>query len=165
MYCSIKYFFIKQRQAKTDSILNNRTLKRSWTGTRNLEEKIQHKLHGMCVFRLIWLKSALITDVTRRWRQNLMQWHNCIIFYYVIQHFFICCPSDFTVSVDVGIEPRPVATFALKARHCNQKPARSHPHCIIACIRFVIFNILPPQIFNISRNDAVIVINIRDTSS
>ncbi len=25
---------------------------------------------------------------------------------YVIQHYFICCPSDSIVSVDAGIEPR-----------------------------------------------------------
>jgi hypothetical protein len=32
---------------------------------------------------------------------------------HVIQHCFICRPSDSTVSVDAGIEPRAVATLAL----------------------------------------------------
>jgi hypothetical protein len=34
---------------------------------------------------------------------------------YVIQHCFICRPSDSTVSEDAGIEPRTVATLALTA--------------------------------------------------
>jgi hypothetical protein len=32
---------------------------------------------------------------------------------YVIQHCFICRPSDSTVSEDAGIEPRSVATLAI----------------------------------------------------
>ncbi len=38
---------------------------------------------------------------------------------YLIQHFFVCRPSDFTASEDAGIEPRifaTVATLALAAR-------------------------------------------------
>jgi nestin len=42
---------------------------------------------------------------------------------YVIQHSFICRPSDSTVSEDAGIEPRTVATSALTAR----RSAKSHP--------------------------------------
>ncbi len=38
---------------------------------------------------------------------------------YVIQYFFICRPSDSTVSVDAGIEPRTAATSALTARRSN----------------------------------------------
>jgi hypothetical protein len=45
---------------------------------------------------------------------------------YVIQHCFICRPSDSTVSEDAGIEPRTVATLALTARRSNHL-ARSHP--------------------------------------
>ncbi len=37
-------------------------------------------------------------------------------FIFVIQHCFICRPSDSTVSDDDGIEPRTVATLALIAR-------------------------------------------------
>ncbi len=49
------------------------------------------------------------------------------IFRYFIQLFwFICRPSDSTVSEDAGIEPRTVATFALAVRRSNQA-ARSHP--------------------------------------
>jgi hypothetical protein len=44
---------------------------------------------------------------------------------YFIQHCFICRPSDSTVSVDAGIEPRTVAT-ALADRRSVQL-ARSHP--------------------------------------
>ncbi len=32
-------------------------------------------------------------------------------FYVLIQHGFICCPSDRTVSEDAGIEPMTVATY------------------------------------------------------
>ncbi len=38
-----------------------------------------------------------------------------IFFMYFIQHCFVCCPSDFTLSEDAGIEPRAVATSALKS--------------------------------------------------
>jgi hypothetical protein len=48
-------------------------------------------------------------------------------FIYVIQHSFICRPSDSTVSDDAGIEPRTVATLALTVRRSNHL-ARSHPH-------------------------------------
>ncbi len=41
---------------------------------------------------------------------------------YVIQHSFICCPSDYTVSEDAGREPRIVATWHWRS---NQS-ARSH---------------------------------------
>ncbi len=40
---------------------------------------------------------------------------------YVIQHCFICRPSDFTVSEDAGIEPRTVATLALTASALYKK--------------------------------------------
>jgi hypothetical protein len=43
----------------------------------------------------------------------------CFLVMYVIQHCFICRPSDFTVSEDAGIEPRIVVTLALTARHSN----------------------------------------------
>ncbi len=48
-------------------------------------------------------------------------------FMYVIQHCFICRPSESTVSEDAGIKPRTVATLALTARLFNHS-ARSHPH-------------------------------------
>jgi hypothetical protein len=38
------------------------------------------------------------------------------LFTYVIQHCFICRPSDSTELEDAGIEPRPVATLALTVR-------------------------------------------------
>ena len=40
-------------------------------------------------------------------------------FMYCIQHYFICLPSDFTVSEDAGIKPRTVATSALAVRRSN----------------------------------------------
>jgi hypothetical protein len=43
---------------------------------------------------------------------------------YLIQHCFICRPSDFAVSEDAAIEPKTVATLAV--RHSN-KSARSLP--------------------------------------
>ncbi len=53
-------------------------------------------------------------------------------FMYVIQHCFICRPSDSTVSEEAGIEPRTVATLALTDRRSNHL-ARSHPqkHVIV----------------------------------
>ena len=45
---------------------------------------------------------------------------------YIIQHCFICRPSDSTVPTDAGIEPRTVATVALAVRRSNHQ-ARSHP--------------------------------------
>ena len=38
------------------------------------------------------------------------------LFMYVIQHCFICRPSDSAESEDAGIEPRTVATLALAIR-------------------------------------------------
>ncbi len=45
---------------------------------------------------------------------------------YDIQHFFICRPSDFTVSEDAEIELRTVATTALAVIRSNHS-AWSHP--------------------------------------
>jgi hypothetical protein len=44
---------------------------------------------------------------------------------HVIQHCFICRPSDSTVSEDAGIEASTVATMALTARRSDHS-ARSH---------------------------------------
>jgi hypothetical protein len=44
---------------------------------------------------------------------------------YVIQHCFMCRPSDSTVSDDAGIEPRSVATLGLTARR-SYHSARSN---------------------------------------
>ena len=41
------------------------------------------------------------------------------IFKYFIQHCFICRPSDSTVPVNAGSEPRTVATMALAVRRSN----------------------------------------------
>ncbi len=48
------------------------------------------------------------------------------LFTYVIQHCFICHPSDYTVSEDAGIEPMTVVTLALTAMHTLNQTARSH---------------------------------------
>ncbi len=48
---------------------------------------------------------------------------------YLIQHCFVCRPSDSTVSEDAGIEPRTVATWALTTlgyRSHPQNAATSH---------------------------------------
>ncbi len=47
------------------------------------------------------------------------------LFMYVIQHCFICLPSDSTASVDAGTETRTVATLALTARRSDHS-AKSH---------------------------------------
>ncbi len=46
---------------------------------------------------------------------------------YVIQHFFIYCPSDSTVSEEAGIEPMNVATLALAARRSTTGLDLIHP--------------------------------------
>jgi hypothetical protein len=48
------------------------------------------------------------------------------IFKHFIQHCVICRPSDSTVPVNAGIEPRTVATTALTVRRFNHS-AKSHP--------------------------------------
>jgi hypothetical protein len=53
-------------------------------------------------------------------------------FMYVIQHCFICLPSDSTASEDARIEPRTVTTLALTARRSNHS-ARSH---LWMCFKF-----------------------------
>jgi hypothetical protein len=62
-------------------------------------------------------------------------------FMYFIQHYFICRPSDSTVSADAGIEPMTVATSALAVRRSNNtwldlihNSARSHPQGCNTCI-------------------------------
>ncbi len=45
----------------------------------------------------------------------------------ILQHCFICRPSDCAVSVDAGIVPRIVGSLALKVR-CSDHSPRSHPH-------------------------------------
>ncbi len=47
-------------------------------------------------------------------------------FMFIIQHCFICCPSDSTVSEDAGIEPRTATTLALAVR-LSHHSARTHP--------------------------------------
>jgi hypothetical protein len=49
-----------------------------------------------------------------------------IFFKVFIQLFFLCRPSDSTVSEDAGIEQRTVATLALTVR-LSKHLARSHP--------------------------------------
>jgi hypothetical protein len=46
-------------------------------------------------------------------------------FMYIIQHCFMCCPSDSIVSEDAGTEPRTFATLALTAKRSNHL-ARFH---------------------------------------
>jgi hypothetical protein len=57
-----------------------------------------------------------------------------------IQHYFICRPSDSTVSEDAESQPRTVATLALAVRR-SKDSARSHPfsaryHFCISSWRF-----------------------------
>ncbi len=59
---------------------------------------------------------------------NIIFWGGFFSFCsYIIQHCFICRPSDSTVPTDAGIEPRTVATGALAVRRSNHK-AKSHPN-------------------------------------
>jgi hypothetical protein len=44
---------------------------------------------------------------------------------FFIQRYFICCPSDSTVSEDSGFDPRTVATLALAVRRSNHSAKSS----------------------------------------
>jgi hypothetical protein len=65
-------------------------------------------------------------------------WIFSFLFMYVIQHCFICRPSDSTLSEDAGIELRSVATLASTARRSNQSARFVHK-------------------INISRNSSVLI--------
>jgi hypothetical protein len=54
------------------------------------------------VYRGLFIKGEIFLDLF-------------FFFIVAIQHFFICRPSNSTVSEDAGIEPKTVATFALDA--------------------------------------------------
>ncbi len=57
-------------------------------------------------------------------------------FQYFIYHCFICCPSDYTVSEDAGIEPREVATrlnlidYYAKSHPLSAKPIHTRRNLI-----------------------------------
>ncbi len=53
---------------------------------------------------------------------------------YYIHHCFICRPSDTTVSVDAGIEPRTFATSALAVRRSSHL-ATSHPRHLFISLK------------------------------
>jgi hypothetical protein len=61
-------------------------------------------------------------------------------FMYVIQHYFICRPSDSTLSEDAGIEPRTFATLALTVRRFNHLP-RSHQSNICTARGLYLFSL------------------------
>ena len=50
------------------------------------------------------------------------------LFIYDIQHCFICRPSDSTVSIDAGIEPRTVATTAHRKKRFTSFPSPAGCH-------------------------------------
>ncbi len=80
-------------------------------------------------FTLITVELVLfILNMTVRYQHTVTTPHTFIFSFcsYIIQHCFICRPSDSTVPTDAGIEPRTVATGALAVRRSNHQ-ARSHP--------------------------------------
>ncbi len=82
--------------------------------------------HAICV---TWLTDQVYIFQSTSW----ICFPRIFIFMYIIQHCFICCLSDSTVSEDAGIEPRTFATSALTTRRSNLSAtshhlsARSHP--------------------------------------
>ncbi len=99
-------------------ILNN-----TWASERNSEEYLGlGKRFWGAFFLLIWFAGPVQPKPENSKREIYFYF----LFMCVIQHCFICRPSDSTVSEDAGIEPRTVATLALTARRSNQS-ARSHP--------------------------------------
>jgi hypothetical protein len=81
-------------------------------------------------WRTSWLSNQPTFDISSRSKKRGFF---SFLFMYVIQHSFICRPSDSTVSGEAAIEPRAVATLALTARRTNHwarsypPSARSHP--------------------------------------
>ncbi len=72
-----------------------------------------------------WKRSTLFALILFSFSSGGFFW----IFKYFIQLCFICRPSDTTVPVNAGIEPRTVATPALTARR-SKHLARSRPHSV-----------------------------------
>jgi hypothetical protein len=56
---------------------------------------------------------------------TLLDFFPVLSFYVRYSNYFICRPSDSTVSKDAGIKPRTVVATALAVRHSNHS-ARSH---------------------------------------
>ena len=81
-------------------------MKRKWTEKLLDQEKIWSETNGNKQNEVKKLKR---NDIEPKFFEGG-------IFLYVIQHCFICRPSDSTVSEDAGIEPRPLA---MTARHSN----------------------------------------------
>jgi hypothetical protein len=70
-----------------------------------------------------------IKSMVRAVAHTSTKMETCTIFgfvMYVIQHCFICRPSDFTMSEDARIEPKTVVALELAVRRSNYL-ARSHP--------------------------------------
>ncbi len=67
------------------------------------------------------------------------------LFMYVLQHCFICRPSNSTVSEDGGTEPKAVATV-ITARRFNQS-AKSHQQKIKVSYLKMLCSLDPPQTY------------------
>jgi hypothetical protein len=75
------------------------------------------------------MPASLLWSATHPGLLRTVYYCHFVLFMYYIQHCFICCPSDFTVSEDAGIEPRTVATLTLAVRGSNHS-VRSHPQSV-----------------------------------
>jgi hypothetical protein len=80
-----------------------------------------------------WLSNQPTFDISSRRKKTGIFLFFFFLLMYVIQHSFICRPSDSPVSEKAAIEPRAVATLALTPRRSNHwsrsypPSARSHP--------------------------------------
>jgi hypothetical protein len=78
----------------------------------------------MCVHQLMEVETCGDESVLL----NIFHRHFWLAFLtYIIEHCFICSPSESTVSEDARIESIAVATLALTVRCTNLHLAKSHP--------------------------------------
>ncbi len=89
-------------------------------------------MHFSCLFSSVFLILSYHNTFHRLYEGGIL--FEYFIFMNVIQHYFICRPSDSTVSEDAGIEPRTVANLALAVRLSNHS-ARSHDGYMNACYK------------------------------
>jgi hypothetical protein len=101
---------------------------------QNIETNISHVWHRTLTVYFVQInriQREKMVDVKGNVQPNenrLKVVLGLFLFMYVIQHCFVCRPSDSTVSEDAGIESSIVATLALTARRRSNHSAISLSH-------------------------------------
>ncbi len=84
------------------------------------------KLYGVPMYCIYAIPVHIYHRYSERAEYDVMVNFSNVFFMFVIQHCFICRPSDSNVSKDAGIDHRTVEALALPSRRSNHS-ARSHP--------------------------------------